>query len=176
MNSFKLFQANLNQAKKEGLHTVITFGIYSRLKNLVQDEIPQLNWQEKYAYMERELEGSKVVDLKNIDLEKVQLLKKSEGVDESEPKSDLERWAEDTLFCVVVKRRYGDWSLDQNVLYLFRLLAISYKILVARAQSKAASPSNESQKIGETHSEPSEVVSRNLIAVLESKIVSAMMM
>lgn len=71
MNSFKLFQTNLNEAKKKGLHSFITFGIYSRLKNLVQDEIPQLNWQEKYSYMEREIDGNKAIDLKNLDLDKV---------------------------------------------------------------------------------------------------------
>jgi len=84
--------------------------------------------------MDREIEGSEIQDLKNIDLEKVQIFRRSEGLEETQQKNELERWAEDTLFCVVIKRRYGDWSLDQNSLYLFRLLAILYKVQVAHAQ------------------------------------------
>ena len=37
-------------------------------------------------------------------------------------------WVEDTLFCVILRKRYDTYTNERNVLFLFRLLAIVYKI------------------------------------------------
>jgi hypothetical protein len=114
MNSFKLFQGSLTKAKKQDIQNMIIMTAYARLKNLIQDEIPSIRWEKKYSYMNKELDKKQISNLNNFNIEKVKQLRKSESnsrVGETEV-SELEEWVEDTLFCVVVKRRYGDWSRD----------------------------------------------------------------
>ena len=44
-------------------------------------------------------------------------------------RDNINEWVEDTLFCVILRKRYDKkGSLDKNILYLFRLLAILYRI------------------------------------------------
>ena len=175
MNSFKLFQVGLIKQKKQGFYSGIMVATYARLKNLIQDDIPSIKWEEKYSYMGKELHHTEKMDLKNFDLEKVKLLRLETDkgdVDDENAKNklnELEQWVEDTLFCVVIKRRYGDWSRDQNTLFLFRLLAVLYKVELAKATSVNL---NKDVKISDT--EP--MVNDDLTCVLECKVVSALMM
>lgn len=155
---------------------MIILTAYARLKNLIQDEIPSIRWEKKYSYMDKQFDEKQISELHNFDLEKVKTLRRKESGVEEEPSNELEEWVEDTLFCVVVKRRYGDWSRDQNVLFLFRLLAILYKVEVARAtvhNSKADSLENPEKADA---NEEVKVIDENLLCVLEIKIVNALMM
>ena len=43
-------------------------------------------------------------------------------------RDNINEWVEDTLFCVILRKRYDTYSKDKNILYLFRLLAILYRI------------------------------------------------
>ena len=181
MNSFKLFQGSLTKAKKQDIQNMIIMTAYARLKNLIQDEIPSIRWEKKYSYMNKELDKKQISNLNNFNIEKVKQLRKSESnsrVGETEV-SELEEWVEDTLFCVVVKRRYGDWSRDQNVLFLFRLLAILYKVEVARATAAVQRSNQDSLENGgqeAAENQDIQVVDENLVCVLEGKIVNALMM
>lgn len=42
--------------------------------------------------------------------------------------NDHDEWIEDTLFCVMLRRRYDKNETDREMLYLFRLLAILFKV------------------------------------------------
>jgi hypothetical protein len=145
---------------------------YARLKNLIQDEIPSIRWEKKYSYMDKQFDKKQISDLQNFDIEKVKKLRRTESGHEEEAANELEEWVEDTLFCVVVKRRYGDWNRDQNVLFLFRLLAILYKIEVARA----AVYNSNTDSLENPDPSNLKVVDDNLLCVLEIKIVNALMM
>ena len=72
---------------------------------------------------------------------------------------ELNDWVEDTLFCVILRRRYDAFTAQKNILHLFRLLAILYKI------------SHGSQKKAAT-----EIIDADLLCVLECKVVNAALM
>lgn len=73
-------------------------------------------------------------------------------------RDNINEWVEDTLFCVILRKRYDKkGGLDKNILFLFRLLAILYRITYPIK--------GDPLKIDD-----------DLLVVLESKIVNAAML
>ena len=99
---------------------IILVSLYARLKNLIYDEIPKLEWEKKYDLPEN-IPKDKLV---KFEPEKIKSLKTNFDV-----RDNINEWVEDTLFCVILRKKYDNKaSYDKNILYLFRLLAILYRI------------------------------------------------
>ena len=45
-----------------------------------------------------------------------------------ESRDNINQWVEDTLFSVMMSKRYDKYNNDKTILYLYRLLAIKYRI------------------------------------------------
>ena len=98
---------------------VILVSVYARLKNLIYDEIPKLEWDKKYDLPEN-VPKDKLV---SFEPEKIKNLKTNFDI-----RDNINEWVEDTMFCVILRKKYDNkGSPDNNILFLFRLLAILYR-------------------------------------------------
>jgi hypothetical protein len=99
---------------------IILVSLYARLKNLIHDEIPKLEWEKKYDLPEN-VPKDKLV---RFEPEKIKDLKTNFDI-----RDNINEWVEDTLFCVILRKRYDNkGSSDNSILFLFRLMAILYRI------------------------------------------------
>ena len=50
-NSFVLFKCNLEDLRRTGNDSyVLLYGVYARLKNLIYEDIPKIEWERKYDF------------------------------------------------------------------------------------------------------------------------------
>ena len=99
---------------------VLLVSVYARLKNLIYDEIPKLEWEKKYDLPENVPKDR----LLKFEPEKIKNLKTNFDI-----RDNINEWVEDTLFCVILRKKYDNkGSADLNILFLFRLLAILYRV------------------------------------------------
>jgi len=115
-----IFKSNMEEIKGGSLdQNIILVSVYARLKNLIYDEIPRLEWDKKYDLPEN-IPKDKLV---SFEPEKVKNLKTNFDI-----RDNINEWVEDTMFCVILRKKYDNKaSPDNNILYLFRLLAILYR-------------------------------------------------
>lgn len=111
----------MEEIKEHSLdQNIILVSLYARLKNLIYDEIPKLEWEKKYDLQEN-IPKEKLI---KFEPEKIKSLKTNFDV-----RDNINEWVEDTLFCVILRKKYDNKaSYDKNILYLFRLMAILYRI------------------------------------------------
>ena len=140
----------MEEIKEHSLpQNILMISIYSRLKNLVYDDIPKIVWEKKYNLPEK-VPKHKLIQFEP---EKIRSLKSNMDI-----RDNVNEWVEDTLFCVILRKRYDKKSsLDRNILYLFRLLAILYRVTYP------------------IKGDPFEI-DDDLLVVLECKIVNAAML
>lgn len=120
MNSFVLFKCNMEELKRatNDLY-VMLINVYSRLKNLVSDDIPNIVWETKYE-IPNPLPKDKLMHLNP---EAFKKLKANQDI-----RDNINEWVEDTLFNVILRKRYDHSDRDKEVLFLYRLLAIKYRV------------------------------------------------
>ena len=110
----------MEELKKNNNDTyVMLTNVYARLKNLIYEDIPKITWEKKF-------------DIPN-PLPRDQLLHLSpESFSKLKPHQDIRdnvnEWVEDTLFHVILRKKFDHSDRDKNLLYLYRLLAIKYRV------------------------------------------------
>lgn len=93
--------------------------MFSRLKNLVYDDIECIEWEVKYK-IPKILPKDRVLDFAP---EKLKDLKR--GID---VKDNVNQWVQDTIFNTILRKKFDKYSDDKQILFLYRLLAILYRI------------------------------------------------
>lgn len=121
LNSFVLFKNSMIDIKKRGDYFIIVSGIWFRLKNLVYEELPK--FRIKRAEVDPEANQN---DINNpidfmIEFETVK------GTRTIVPNT-IEDWVMRTLTETIKKHKASKRSDDDYLLFLFRLLAIRYRI------------------------------------------------
>lgn len=120
MNSFVLFKCNMEDLKKNGNDFyVMLINVYARLKNLIYDDIPKIVWEQKYE-IPKTLPKDKLL---NLSPEAFKKLKANQGI-----RDNINGWVEDTMFSVILRKQYDHNDKDKTLVYLYRLLAIKYRI------------------------------------------------
>lgn len=120
MNSFVLFKCNMDDIKKNtGDSNSLLVNVYARLKNLIYDDIPKIVWEQKYE-IPNPLPKDKLLQLSP---EAFKKLKANQDI-----RDNINEWVEDTLFSVILRKQYDNSDKDKALLYLYRLLAIKYRI------------------------------------------------
>lgn len=120
MNSFVLFKCNMEDLKKgNNDFFVMLMNVYARMKNLIYDDIPKIVWETKYN-MPNPLPKDKLMHLSPEEFKK---LKANQDI-----RDNINEWVEDTLFACILRKRYDHSDKDKTLLYLYRLLAIKYRI------------------------------------------------
>lgn len=110
----------MEELKKNNNDTyVMLTNVYARLKNLIYEDIPKITWEKKF-------------DIPN-PLPRDQLLHLSpESFSKLKPHQDIRdnvnEWVEDTLFHVILRKKFDHSDRDKHLLYLYRLLAIKYRV------------------------------------------------
>jgi hypothetical protein len=104
-NSFLLFKSNMADLKKSlGDIGFILVSVYSRLKNLIYDEIPKVEWEKKYKLNKTHsyTNNSKVqVDrLKELEPGYVQHV-----FNDHQSPDKISTWVEDTLYYVIMRKK-----------------------------------------------------------------------
>lgn len=128
--------SNISQADLIGFK--ILMSTYSRLKNLVVDDGPQLDWDRiHYQDQLKEQENQKGNLASNFDLfepEKLARITPLKDEDSFETKEKLNFWLEQTL-CSCIRRKRFDIpehhpksAMNSEILHLFRLLAIKFRV------------------------------------------------
>jgi hypothetical protein len=120
MNSFLIFKCNLEDIRKGGndFYSMMVH-VYARLKNLIYDDIPKIIWEEKYK-LPNPLPKDKLL---NLSPEAFKKLKANQDI-----RDNINEWVEDTLFNVILRKQYDVNDKDKHLLYLYRLLAIKYRV------------------------------------------------
>lgn len=109
MNSYILFKCNMEEIR-EGISDVSTMLIttYSRLKNLVREEMPKIDWERKFVLPE----GVPQDLVLNLDPENLQVK------DDCELRDKINQWVENTLYYVILRKKYDRIDKDK-VFFLF---------------------------------------------------------
>ncbi len=120
MNSYILFKSNMDDIKKGSNDiNVMLINVYARLKNLIYDDIPKIVWEQKYE-IPNPLPKDKLMQLSP---ESFKRLKAYQDI-----RNNINEWVEDTLFAVILRKKYDHSDKDKALLYLYRLLAIKYRV------------------------------------------------
>ena len=80
--------------------------------------MPQINWEKNYKLPE----GVPKDELLNLEPENLNVK------DDTMLRDKINQWIENTLYYVILRKKYDRIDKDKNLLYLFRLLAIKYRI------------------------------------------------
>jgi len=93
--------------------------LYSRMKNLVYDDIPKLEWELKYD-IPKKYPRHKIMEFEP---EKLKNLKK-----DLVPRDNINQWVEDSIFSTILRKKYDKFNEDKNLLFVYRMLAIQYRV------------------------------------------------
>jgi hypothetical protein len=100
--------------------TVLLISSYARLKNLVYDDIPKIEWEKKYTLPDKVPRDV----VMNLSPEMFKGLKANQDI-----RDNINEWVEDTMFYVIMRKRNDRADKDKTLLYLYRLLAIKYRVV-----------------------------------------------
>lgn len=119
-NSFVLFKCNMEEIKKNNndMYVMLT-NVYARLKNLIYEDIPKITWEKKFD-IPNPLPRDQLLHLSPESFSK---LKPNQDI-----RNDVNQWVEDTLFHVILRKKFDHSDKDKTLLYLYRLLAIKYRV------------------------------------------------
>lgn len=113
LNSFGVFKEKLVEAKKATLGFEVIGGFWFRLKNLLEEELPKLKITKKGKIGKEESESGQLEDKDNV---KVEVGK------------GFEEWVIENLVESVQKHKTSRKTEEDLVLFVFRLIAIKFRI------------------------------------------------
>jgi hypothetical protein len=115
-----LFKCNMDDIKKANNDTyVMLTNVYARLKNLIYEDIPKITWEKKFD-MPNPLPHDQLLHLSPESFNK---LKPNQDI-----RNNVNEWVEDTLFHVILRKKFDHSDKEKHLLYLYRLLAIKYRV------------------------------------------------
>ena len=100
--------------------SVLLITAYARLKNLVYEDIPKIQWEKKYTLPDNVPKDR----LMQLSPEMFKGLKANQDI-----RDNINEWVEDTLFYVIMRKRNDRADKDKTLLYLYRLLAIKHRVV-----------------------------------------------
>lgn len=121
LNSFVLFKNSMIDIKKRAEYFLIVSGIWFRLKNLVYEELP------RFTVKRIEEKGETNPNDVNNPIDFMIEFETAKGTRTIVPNT-IEDWVMRTLTETIKKHKASKRSDDDYLLFLFRLLAIRYRI------------------------------------------------